>query len=497
MSALLSSSSYAVARDTPILFGDSIVSIGLLAPLELSHATNLAVAGWSLGPLTLEGNLRLVGSYAGLPHGFVVDGRWVHSVERWTVGASLGPLRITAGDTSIPVLSSLYLKGRSLRGVTAVAGGTLGCMNITVTGFQGVNISNSGLSVNSTYVTGGVVEACLNRNMGLSLQTLNCERTDPNLRIGGIQAWWMWRDAQAVLQTAISERGGNSKFGWCSVAELKVPLFLGNASMAVRYVSPEFGSLNDSIRAGENGAYKVAASWKGPLVSPGLGGIRIQPGVNIDLCCDSTIDASLEGVLTVAGDGWMAGAGYRTVSQRKGPGYQGDCDRATRSARMDFVVPIEVGQVDLNVSGRLTRCTRHDRSTGTVEMLDSVNLQVVTSAMDTHLTLGTGWSNFENSSYGTGKREFNVALGLSKPTRVERLTAGLDLKACDIRVFGDGCRDMEGSKSHLDACAWARYGLAPWIEIAVKAKAKLSLTGPACSTRNRDGHVEVEVKLLF
>ena len=233
--------------------GDSLFKVYWQTTLRVANETNL-VAGGGLGPLYLEGRVRLTGSTWGIPDDAIVVGPWGERLDKWTVSARAGSLSLQLGDTTVPVLSGLYLAGRSLYGGVATWGGRLGASTGTATGFYGVNTVSSGRSISSHKLAGGAAELSLSRNLGLVVQGMRATKDQFGLDMGGARAWIRMGTASLNAEVVASRSGSSDDLGWVALAGAQTQLFGGMLSVSGQYTAADFASLNSAAAGKAGGA---------------------------------------------------------------------------------------------------------------------------------------------------------------------------------------------------------------------------------------------------
>ena len=224
------------------LDGDSTFKAYWQTTFRLSNTANLRLRG-SLGPLNLEGTMRLLGASYGLSDGFIELGPWVEKIERWSVAGSMGALSMSVGDTFIPVLSGRYLVGKSLCGVVANAGGELAGVRSTFTVFKGVNAVSSGLAITSTEVAAGRWRQPWSHDRPHAPGAHGRAR-GVDLKMGGVQARFSLGRATVDVEGIVSHDDIADNTGWLGALGMSVPALKGMVTASGQYTSDNFTSLS-------------------------------------------------------------------------------------------------------------------------------------------------------------------------------------------------------------------------------------------------------------
>ncbi|MGI6147398.1 MAG: hypothetical protein ACOYEM_08325 [Bacillota bacterium] len=479
------------------LDGDSTFKAYWQTTFRLSNTANLRLRG-SLGPLNLEGTMRLLGASYGLSDGFIELGPWVEKIERWSVAGSMGALSMSVGDTFIPVLSGRYLVGKSLYGVVANAGGELAGVRSTFTVFKGVNAVSSGLAITSTEVAGGAVEAALGRTTGLTLQGLMAEREGVDLKMGGVQARFSLGRATVDVEGIVSHDDIADNTGWLGALGMSVPALKGMVTASGQYTSDNFTSLSLGSSDTAGGAYEVTATWSGPVSSWPAHGISVSGALvatasanNVTGEMESTSSGwSSEASLTFRGAAWLARAKYGLNSKQKLDGEELESKTVKRTATLEAAMPLQLGQSTISADIRLSRTTTHDQMDDSVEVDDAALARASTTLGKTYVALSAGASLYRDEEGALDGRTLDAALSLSRPLWRPELSGGLELTGTSKQKPASTTRTAEGA-------VWARYSPGYQLSVAVKAKGQLIWNGAGDGDPSKDAWLEAEVRLVF
>lgn len=483
------------------LSGDSLFKVYWQTTLRVANETNLSTGGM-LGPLHLEGRVRLTGSTWGIPDDAIVIGPWGERLDKWTVSARSGSLSVQLGDTTVPVLSGLYLAGRSVYGGVATWGGRLGTSTGTATGFYGMNTVSSGLSISSHKVAGGAAELSLSRNLGLVVQGMRATRDQFQLDMGGARTWIKMGPVNLNAEVVASKSGSSEDLGWVALAGAQTQVAGGILSLSGQYTSADFASLNAAAAGKAGGIAEATAAWAG-TVWRSEKGASAYVGIIGKLAADN-MDGSLaartskqsgEGTLTLRSGAWLVQGRYMLAHE----GSEGDPparDKTSRAGSVEAAVPLKLGLAVLDTSLRGSRSATVDEVLGTQDVLDTITLAGYTLIGQTSLTTSAGWSQNVKSS-GDRKRNMELAVSLSRPVIDKLLQAGLDAKATDARSFEPGSSEVKSLKDALEAALWLRYTPRPWLEAMAKVRGMWGWYGPDPKSTDFDRYLEGQLRLRF
>ena len=480
--------------------GDSLFKVYWQTTLRVANETNLA-AGGMLGPLSLEGRLRLTGSTWGIPDDAIVIGPWGERLEKWTVSARAGSYSLQLGDTNVPVLSGLYLAGRSLYGGLATAGGKLGTVTGTATGFYGMNTVSSGLSISSHKLAGGAAELSLSRNLGLVVQGMRATKNQFQLDMGGARTWIKMGPVNLNAEVVASKSGSSEDPGWVALAGAQTQVFGGMLSVSGQYTAADFVSLNSAAAGKAGGIAEGTAAWSG-TVWKGDKGANAHLGITGKLAADN-IDGSLdartskqsgEGTLTLRSGAWLVKGRY-SLAHEGSDENPPKRDKVSRVASLEAAVPLKLGTGVLDTGLRGSRSTTVDDVLGSRDVLDTIALTGRTLIGQTSFAANAGWSQSVKSA-GDRKRDLEFTLSLSRPV-VDKLQAGLDAKAVDSRSFEPNSGEVKSLKDALEAALWVKYTPRPWLEALAKVKGMWGWYGPEPKTTDFDRYLEGQLRLRF
>ncbi|HPU76213.1 MAG TPA: hypothetical protein PLG65_08575 [Bacillota bacterium] len=483
------------------LSGDSLFKVYWQTTLRVANETNLA-AGGVLGPLSLEGRVRLTGSTWGIPDDAMKIGPWGERLDKWTVSARSGGLSLQLGDTTVPVLSGLYLAGRSLYGGLATAGGRLGTTTGTVTGFYGMNTVSSGLSISTHKLAGGAAELSLSRNLGLVVQGMRATKDQFGLDMGGARAWIRVGTASLNAEVVASRSGSSDDLGWVALAGAQTQLFGGMLSVSGQYTAADFASLNSAAAGKAGGIAEGTAAWSG-TVWRGEKGANAYLGIVGKIAADN-MDGSLgartskqlgEGTLTLRSGAWLVKGRY-TLAHEGSDENPPAREKISRVASLEAAVPLKLGAGVLDTGLRGSRSTTVDDVSGSRDVLDTIALTGRTLIGQTSLAANAGWSQSVKSA-GDRKRDLEFVLSLSRPVIDKLLQAGLDAKATDSRSFERDSGEVKSLKDALEAALWLKYTPRPWLEAMAKVKGMWGWYGPEPKSTDFDNYLEGQLRLRF
>ncbi len=483
------------------LSGDSLFKVYWQTTLRVANETNL-IAGGVLGPLNLEGRLRLTGSTWGIPSDAIVIGPWGERLDKWTVSARGGSLSLQLGDTTLPVLSGLYLAGRSLYGGVATAGGKLGSASGTVTGFYGMNTVSSGLSISTHKLAGGAAEASFGRNVGLAVQGMRATKGQFQLDMGGVRSWLRLGPVNVNAEVAASRTGSSSDLGWVVLAGANTQLFGGTLSVAGQYTDADFLSLNSAVSGKAGGIAEATAAWSGS-VWRGKNGDNAHLGITGRLAADN-MDHSLaariskqagEGTLTIKTGAWLVKGRY-TLAHEGSDEEPPARDRTSYVASLEAAVPLRLGANTLDATVRGSRNTSVDKVLGTTDVLDTLAAAGRTAIGKTSCAANLAWSQSAKPA-GARKRDLECTLSLSRPIIDELLQAGVDAKAVDSRTYEPDSGEIQSLKDALEAALWLKYTPRPWVEAVAKVKGLWGFSGPDPEKKDFDRYLEGQVRFRF
>ena len=210
----------------------------------------------------------------------LVIGPWAQSFGKWSVSLSKGTTSIVGGHTTIPVLSSQLMSGRSLYGTVISHGGKItdsilgtwtfvyGLNNSTYAFSSGTNevmaLSLDGTVNNKiSYSTGYLKAKDLSKGLvdvsalGLSLNT---PIGDSGISLGADVAYAYNRVAIKDFKPVTVKDSGFS-----AMLNLRFPFLNGRGTAAVAYSSPKFRSLNSSFDGGKGGVGEASLGWSGQM----------------------------------------------------------------------------------------------------------------------------------------------------------------------------------------------------------------------------------------
>ena len=480
--------------------GDSLFKVYWQTTLRVANETNLA-AGGMLGPLSLEGRLRLTGSTWGIPDDAIVIGPWGERLEKWTVSARAGSYSLQLGDTNVPVLSGLYLAGRSLYGGVATAGGRLGTSTGTATGFYGMNTVSSGLSISSHKLAGGAAELSLGQNVGLVAQGMRATKDQFQLDMGGARTWIKMGPVNLNAEVVASKSGSSEDLGWVALAGAQTQVFGGMLSVSGQYTAADFASLNSAAAGKAGGIAEGTAAWSG-TVWKGDKGANAHLGITGKLAADN-IDGSLdartskqsgEGTLTLRSGAWLIKGRY-SLAHEGSDENPPKRDKVSRVASLEASAPLRLGKAVLDTGLRGSRSTTVDDVSGSRDVLDTIALTSRTLIGQMSCAANAGWSQSVKSA-GDRKRDLEFTLSLSRPV-VDKLQAGMDAKAVDSRSFEPNSGELKSLKDALEAALWVKYTPRPWLEALAKVKGMWGWYGPEPKTTDFDRYLEGQLRLRF
>lgn len=480
--------------------GDSLFKVYWQTTLRVANETNLAASG-GLGPLYLEGRVRLTGSTWGIPDDAIMIGPWGERLDKWTVSARTGSLSLQLGDTTVPVLSGLYLAGRSLYGGVATWGGRLGGSTGTATGFYGMNTVSSGLSISSHKLAGGAAELSLGRNVGLVAQGMRATKDQFRLDMGGARTWIKMGPVNLNAEVVASKSGSSEDLGWAALAGAQTQVFGGMFSVSGQYTAADFASLNSAAAGKAGGIGEATAAWSG-TVWKGEKGANAHLGITGKLAADN-MDGSLpartskqsgEGTLTLRSGTWLVKGRY-TLAHEGSDENPPARDKLSRVASLEASVPLKLGKAVLDTGLRGSRSTTRDEVSGSTDVLDTIALTGRTLIGQTSFAANAGWSQSSKSA-GERKRDMELTLSVSRPV-IDKLQAGLDAKAVDSRSFEPNSGEVKSLKDALEAALWFKYTPRPWLEAVAKVKGMWGWYGPEPKSTDFDRYLEGQLRLRF
>jgi len=482
------------------LTGDSLFKVYWQTTLRVANETNLAASG-GLGPLYLEGRVRLTGSTWGIPDDAIVIGPWGERLEKWTVSARAGSYSLQLGDTNVPVLSGLYLAGRSLYGGVATAGGRLGTSTGTATGFYGMNTVSSGLSISSHKLAGGAAELSLGQNVGLVAQGMRATKDQFQLDMGGARTWIKMGPVNLNAEVVASKSGSSEDLGWVALAGAQTQVFGGMLSVSGQYTAADFASLNSAAAGKAGGVAEGTAAWSG-TVWRNEKGANAHLGITGKLAADN-MDGSLpartakqsgEGTLTLRGGAWLVKGRY-SLAHEGSDENPPKRDKVSRVASLEASAPLRLGKAVLDTGLRGSRSTTVDDVSGSRDVLDTIALTSRTLIGQMSCAANAGWSQSVKSA-GDRKRDLEFTLSLSRPV-VDKLQAGMDAKAVDSRSFEPNSGELKSLKDALEAALWVKYTPRPWLEALAKVKGMWGWYGPEPESTDFDRYLEGQLRLRF
>ena len=482
------------------LTGDSLFKVYWQTTLRVANETNLAASG-GLGPLYLEGRVRLTGSTWGIPDDAIVIGPWGERLEKWTVSARAGSYSLQLGDTNVPVLSGLYLAGRSLYGGVATAGGRLGTSTGTATGFYGMNTVSSGLSISSHKLAGGAAELSLGQNVGLVAQGMRATKDQFQLDMGGARAWIKMGPVNLNAEVVASKSGSSEDLGWVALAGAQTQVFGGMLSVSGQYTAADFASLNSAAAGKAGGVAEGTAAWSG-TVWRNEKGANAHLGITGKLAADN-MDGSLpartakqsgEGTLTLRSGAWLIKGRY-TLAHEGSDENPPKRDKVSRVASLEASAPLRLGKAVLDTGLRGSRSMTVDDVSGSRDVLDTIALTGRTLIGQMSCAANAGWSQSVKSA-GDRKRDLEFTLSLSRPV-VDKLQAGMDAKAVDSRSFEANSGELKSLKDALEAALWVKYTPRPWLEALAKVKGMWGWYGPEPESTDFDRYLEGQLRLRF
>lgn len=482
--------------------GDSLFKIYWQSTLRIANETDLSAAGM-LGPIRLEGRARLTGSNWGIPPDAIVVGPWGERLDKWSVSAGMGGLSLQAGDTTVPVLSGLYLAGRSLYGAVVNAGGRLGSAVGTATGFYGVNAVSSGLSISTHKIGGAAAELSLSRNLGLTVQGMRALKGQFKLDVGGATAQLKAGPFNLNAEVAASCEHSSEDTGWTVIAGAQTSAMGGSLTLNGQYTSADFMTLNSAVLGTAGGLAEASATWSGSIWR-GAKGANLHLGITGRLATDN-VDGSLdsrtakqagEGTLTFrTGAGWVLKAKYVLAHEGSDEAPSPLRDKTNRVASLEATVPLTLAGNPVDVATRGSRATNVDNVSGGTDVLDTLALTGRATVGKTLIAAGAGWSQSVKS--GSRKQNAEATLSLARPIIDGLLESGIDAKLTDSREFKSGSGDVNSAKDTLDAALWLKYSPRPWIEALAKLRANWGWYKPDTSMSYSDRYLEGQVRFRF
>ena len=210
----------------------------------------------------------------------LVIGPWAQSFGKWNVSLSNGTTSIVGGHTTIPVISSQLISGRSLYGTVISHGGKITDSILgTWTFVYGLNNNTYALSTGTNEVMALSLDGTINNRisystgylrgkdlskgytdvsaLSLSMSTLI---GDGEISLGADLAYAYNR--VAVIDFKPVKVNDN---GFSAVLNLRFPFLNGRGTAAVAYSSPKFRSLNSSFDGGEGGVGEASLGWSGQM----------------------------------------------------------------------------------------------------------------------------------------------------------------------------------------------------------------------------------------
>ena len=481
--------------------GDSLFKVYWQTTLRVANETSLVASG-GLGPLYLEGRVRLTGSTWGIPDDAIVIGPWGERLDKWTVSARAGSLSLQLGDTTVPVLSGLYLAGRSLYGGVGTWGGRLGGSTGTATGFYGMNTVSSGLSISSHKLAGGAAELSFGRNVGLVAQGMRATKDQFQLDMGGARTWIKMGPVNVNAEVVASKIGSSEDLGWVALAGAQTQVFGGMLSVSGQYTAADFVSLNSAAAGKAGGIAEATAAWSG-TVWRGEKGANAHLGITGKLAADN-MDGSLpartskqsgEGTLTLRSSAWLVKGRY-TLAHEGSDEDPPARNKLSRVASLEASVPLKLGKAVLDTGLRGSRSTTRDEVSGSTDVLDTIALTGRTLIGQTSIAANAGWSQSAKSA-GDRKRDLELTLSVSRPVIDKLLQAGLDAKAADSRSFEPNSSEVKSLKDALEAALWFKYTPRPWLEAVAKVKGMWGWYGPEPKSTDFDRYLEGQLRLRF
>lgn len=482
------------------LTGDSTFKAYMQTTFRLTNTTNLRLVG-SLGPLKLNGTLRLLGASYGLSGDVIKIGPWAEKIEKWSVSARMGALSVTLGDTYVPVMSGRYLSGNTLYGLVASTGGEVAGIPVTATAFHGANTVSSGLSVTATDVTGAAVEVAISPRLGLTVQGLKGEREGLDIKTGGAKAWFRLGGLSLDIEGIASRDDAEDMTGWLAAAGVGGRLLNGTATAAGQFASGGFTSMGAGTPKGPGGAYELSTSWSGPVYSGGperasasLALAASAGGDNLDGSSNtSQRTLSSEATLTIRASDWLLRAKYGADSKKRLADESPTLDTVRRTASLEAAIPFRLGQQQVSADVRLSRMTTHNMINDGLRVNHAALVKASTALGRTSLSLSAGVSAERTGGGDVTSRQIDAGLSLSRPIKLARVT-GL---SCGLDLIGaDKAKGTTTTRS-ADAGAWLKYAPGGPVAVTVKAKGQLTFTGADWSTPARGGWLEAEARLVF
>lgn len=483
--------------------GDSQFKVYWQSTLRVANETNLFASGM-LGPLRIEGRARLIGGTWGIPDGAIIIGPWGEKLEKWTVSAGMGGLSLQVGDTTVPVLSGLYLSGRSIRGAVATAGGKLGNMFGTSTSFYGMNAVTSGLMLRTHTIAGGAVELDVSRDLGVALQGMTASKDGFHLDMAGAKMWLKAGAIRTDAEIAVSHDRSEQDAGFAAIAGAHAQALGGNLSLAVQYTSPDFVTLNSAAMGRAGGMADLSASWSGS-VWKGSNGAAVQLGITGGLTADNMDGSQSARMMKKSGEaslalktggGWLVKTKYLLAHEGSSGSPEVGRSKTNQAASLEAVVPMKLGGTAADVAAKASYTRGTDNVSGSTDALSAVSISGITTMGATSCTAGVAWSQSSKSA-GLRKNDLEAKLSLSRPLIEDLLKAGLDAKATDSRSFQPGSSEATALKHSAETAVWLKYAPRPWAEATTKLKACWAWGSSDPDKVKVDSYMEGQVTMRF
>ncbi|MCR4424569.1 MAG: hypothetical protein NUW23_00015 [Firmicutes bacterium] len=486
--------------------GSSTFKAYYTSTLRVANSTNLSldgdILGWRFGLSTV-----LSGRNYGIPSNAIVIGPWGEFVEKWSARAVRGATAIQLGDTSIPVLSSQLLAGRSLYGAMATTGARLGPQSsATATGFYGINAVSSGLGASSHRVWGGAVDLGLGRNFGMSLGYLDAERENVDLSLGSGQAWMSLGRLRLSGEVAFSEDHITDARGESIVVGAYAPMLGGRVSASALYTSPDFKSLNSLAAGKEGGIGEISGGWSGALIRPRGVGPSADAGVAVKYATDN-IDGSLAHTtgravvdttltlrrLLVP----LIQLKYAFSAEQSDDLPDPTTSLKSQAMSVDVAAPLKLGDLSIDLSGRASRTESLNEVTGGGSTIDIVALAGATMLGQTAVRFTASHNQVLSKLDGVRKTGLEASVSLGSPIIKSRLSGALDLKFTDSRSYDPGSGDTASQSDGLDVTLGLNYIPRAGIDTKLRYKQNWVFADGDLSEPSLDHWIEGELTYRF
>lgn len=239
---------------------------------------NPSIGDWKLNA-TINSTGRNVYTGYEEPNTLVI-GPWAQSFGKWSVSLSNGTTSIIGGHTTIPVLSSQLISGRSLYGTVISHGGKITDSILgTWTFVYGLNNNTYALSTGTNEVMALSLDGTINNKISYSTGylrgkdlskgytdvsalalSMSAPIGDNGISLGADLAYAYNRVAiKDFKPVAVKDNG------FSAMLNLRFPFLNGRGTAAVAYSSPKFRSLNSSFDGGNGGVGEASLGWSGQM----------------------------------------------------------------------------------------------------------------------------------------------------------------------------------------------------------------------------------------